>query len=65
VRGRQRVQLHVLLREILGWPQPIHRHHRLITTPDGRRLAKRDKDLTLQALREAGLTAADVWARLS
>jgi len=58
-------QLHVLLREILGWPQPIHRHHRLITTPDGRRLAKRDKDLTLQAMREAGLTPADVWARLA
>ncbi len=56
-------QLHVLLRRILGWPQPVHRHHRLITAPDGRRLAKRDLDETIQAMRAAGLTPDDVWAR--
>jgi glutamyl-Q tRNA(Asp) synthetase len=56
-------QLHVLLRTLMGWPQPVHRHHRLITGPDGRRLSKRDKSLTLQAMREAGLSPADIWAR--
>ena len=45
-----------LLQALLGLPAPRYHHHRLIPGPDGRRLAKRDKSETLQALRAAGVT---------
>jgi glutamyl-Q tRNA(Asp) synthetase len=54
--------LHVLLQALFGWPTPEYRHHRLILGPDGKRLAKRDRAVTLRALREAGKTPADVRA---
>jgi glutamyl-Q tRNA(Asp) synthetase len=56
--------LHVLLQALLGNPTPIYRHHRLITDGAGRRLAKRDKALTLRSQREAGATPEDVRRRL-
>ena len=37
----------------------------LLLAPDGRRLAKRDADLDLDALRARGLTAADITGRLA
>ncbi|WP_431270400.1 tRNA glutamyl-Q(34) synthetase GluQRS [Dankookia sp. P2] len=52
--------LHRLLQALLGWPEPAYAHHGLITGPDGRRLAKRDRAPTLRALREAGHGAAEV-----
>ena len=56
--------LHTLLQRLLGYPRPIYRHHRLITDETGKRLAKRDKSLTLQSLREAGATRAEIRARV-
>lgn len=56
--------LHRLLQALLGWPAPVYRHHRLITDETGRRFAKRDRSVTLKALREAGETAQGVRARL-
>ncbi len=56
--------LHALLCALFGWPQPVYRHHRLITDDHGQRLAKRDKAVTLRAMRDAGSTAADVRRRL-
>ena len=53
-----------VLQALLGLPAPAYRHHRLLTGPDGRRYAKRDRSETLQALREAGRTAAEVRAEL-
>src|SRR5206468_2412863 len=41
-----------LLQALLGLPTPAYRHHRLLTGPDGRRFAKRDKAETLRDLRE-------------
>lgn len=67
IRGedlREAAHLHVLLQRLLDLPQPVYRHHRLILGDDGKRLAKRDKAATLQALRESGRTAADVRAML-
>ena len=55
-------QLHRLLQELCGWPQPAYAHHGLLLGPDGRRLAKRDRAPTLRALREAGRTPAEVRA---
>ena len=46
--------LHVLLQALFGWPTPEYAHHALLTDAQGKRLAKRDKALTLRALREAG-----------
>jgi glutamyl-Q tRNA(Asp) synthetase len=54
--------IHRLLQALLELPTPRYRHHRLLTDPSGRRYAKRDKGLTLRALREAGRTPAEVRA---
>jgi glutamyl-Q tRNA(Asp) synthetase len=52
--------IHRLLQELLGLDVPHYHHHGLLTGDDGRRLAKRDKPLTLKALREAGNSPEDV-----
>jgi glutamyl-Q tRNA(Asp) synthetase len=65
IRGedlREAAHVHVLLQRLLGLPQPVYRHHRLMLGDDGKRLAKRDQAMTLRALREAGRTAADIRA---
>jgi glutamyl-Q tRNA(Asp) synthetase len=49
---------------MLGLPQPVYRHHKLILGADGKRLAKRDSAATLRALRESCKTPADVRAML-
>ena len=59
IRGRDLFEAtHVqrLLQALLDLPVPTYRHHRLITGPDGKRFAKRDRSETLQNLREGGLT---------
>ncbi|HEY0027409.1 MAG TPA: tRNA glutamyl-Q(34) synthetase GluQRS [Allosphingosinicella sp.] len=48
--------LHRLLQALTRRPTPVYRHHRLIRDADGRRLAKRDGDRALAALRSAGAT---------
>jgi len=61
-RGRDlfaATHVHRLLQAVLGLPTPRYWHHRLLTDAGGRRLAKRDRDLTLRALREAGKTPAE------
>jgi glutamyl-Q tRNA(Asp) synthetase len=55
--------LHRLLQALLGLPTPEYHHHRVLTGDDGRRLAKRDKALTVAALRDAGHSPAAVRAR--
>lgn len=61
---RSATHVHVLLQNLLGLPTPIYRHHRLLVGPDGKRYAKRDQSLTLAALREAGVSPADIRARI-
>jgi glutamyl-Q tRNA(Asp) synthetase len=56
--------VHRLLQALLGLEVPDYAHHRLITDPSGRRLAKRDKALTLAALRERGVSPAELIAAL-
>lgn len=46
-----------VLQTLLGLPAPTYRHHRLLTGPDGRRFAKRDRAETLADLRARGVTA--------
>jgi glutamyl-Q tRNA(Asp) synthetase len=52
--------VHVLLQALMGWPTPVYLHHPLKTGPDGKRFAKRDRSRTLRALREGGMSAAEV-----
>jgi len=54
--------IHRLLQALLGLPTPQYRHHPLLTDGEGRRLAKRDRALTIRAMREAGMTPAEVIA---
>jgi len=56
--------IHVLLQRLLNLPTPIYWHHPLLTGPDGKRYAKRDKSLTLAALREAGVSPAEIRSRI-
>lgn len=52
--------IHRLLQALLGLPVPDYHHHQLLVGPDGRRFAKRDRSLTIAALRESGCRPADV-----
>jgi glutamyl-Q tRNA(Asp) synthetase len=52
--------IHRLLQALLGLPTPAYRHHPLLTDAGGRRLAKRDRALTVRAMREDGMSPADV-----
>jgi glutamyl-Q tRNA(Asp) synthetase len=61
---KEATHVHRLLQALMGWPVPDYAHHALLTDDTGRRLAKRDKSLTLRALREAGVTAAEIVERL-
>jgi glutamyl-Q tRNA(Asp) synthetase len=57
VRGadlRPSTPIQRLLQSLLGLPEPVYCHHRLVVHEDGRRLAKRDKAPTLAALRDSG-----------
>jgi glutamyl-Q tRNA(Asp) synthetase len=56
--------IHVLIQKLLGLPTPVYRHHRLLTGPDGKRYAKRDRSLTLAALRSSGATPAEIRRRI-
>ena len=67
IRGedlRSATHVHVLLQRLLGLPTPVYRHHPLLTGPDGKRYAKRDQSLTLAALREAGVSPAEIRTRI-
>ncbi|MGB0749944.1 MAG: tRNA glutamyl-Q(34) synthetase GluQRS [Magnetospiraceae bacterium] len=54
--------VHRLLQALLGLDAPAYHHHALLTGPDGKRYAKRDKSLTIRSLRDAGQTPAQVIA---
>jgi glutamyl-Q tRNA(Asp) synthetase len=54
--------IHRLLQAIFGFAPPEYAHHRLLAGPDGERLAKRRGAPTLRSLRQAGKTAAEIWA---
>ncbi|HXV26314.1 MAG TPA: tRNA glutamyl-Q(34) synthetase GluQRS [Alphaproteobacteria bacterium] len=55
--------VHRLLQALLGLPEPVYHHHRMLTDEDGHRLSKRHGALAVRALRQAGWSAAEVRAR--
>jgi glutamyl-Q tRNA(Asp) synthetase len=56
--------LHRLLQAVLDLPAPTYRHHRLITDETGKRFAKRDRAVTIKALRESGETPSSLRRRV-
>ena len=53
------------LQELLGCPSPTYCHVPLLCAPDGRRLSKRESDLTLESLRSRGVRPEAVVGRLA
>jgi glutamyl-Q tRNA(Asp) synthetase len=67
VRGQDlfwSTSLHRLLQQILGLPQPLYRHHRLIRDAAGQKLSKSTDATGLRELRNAGLTPAEIRRRV-
>lgn len=56
--------VHRLLQALFDLPTPSWFHHPLLVGPDGKRYAKRDRSLTLQALRASGETPESVRERV-
>lgn len=66
VRGRDlyaATGLQRLLQILLGLPEPVYHHHRLLTGPDGRKLAKSAGAQSLAKLRAEGVGPDEVRAR--
>ncbi|CAD7034685.1 tRNA glutamyl-Q(34) synthetase GluQRS [Pseudorhizobium endolithicum] len=56
--------VHRLLQELLGLPEPIYHHHRLVLGVDGRKLSKSERSTGLASLREAGVSTAEIRRRI-
>jgi glutamyl-Q tRNA(Asp) synthetase len=52
--------VHLLLQHLLGIPQPVYRHHRLIKDASGQKLSKSTKATGLRELRRQGVTPAEI-----
>jgi glutamyl-Q tRNA(Asp) synthetase len=52
--------VHRLLQHLLGLPQPVYHHHRLLIGPDGKKLSKSEGSTGLAALRDDGLRPVDI-----
>ena len=68
VRGRDLLSSsarQIYIAHLLGFTPPTYGHVPLLVAPDGRRLAKRDRDCDLGALREAGETPEKIIGRLA
>lgn len=63
VRGRDlfwSTSVHRLLQSLLGIPQPVYRHHRLVLDDSGQKLSKSTKATALRELRGQGATPAHI-----
>jgi glutamyl-Q tRNA(Asp) synthetase len=54
--------IHRLLQALLGLPTPYYRHHPLLTDATGRRLAKRDRAVTVREMRTGGMRPDEIIA---
>jgi glutamyl-Q tRNA(Asp) synthetase len=67
VRGKDlfmATSLHRLLQELLVLPQPTYHHHDLVLDEAGQKLSKSRNAKSLRALRQEGLSPADIYNRL-
>ncbi|MBA2400530.1 MAG: tRNA glutamyl-Q(34) synthetase GluQRS [Bradyrhizobium sp.] len=63
VRGQDlfwSTSVHRLLQSLLGIPQPIYRHHRLVLDDAGQKLSKSTRATALRELRGQGATPTDI-----
>jgi glutamyl-Q tRNA(Asp) synthetase len=63
VRGQDlfwSTSVHRLLQRLLGLPQPVYQHHRLLLDDSGRKLSKSTAVTGLRELRAGGATPADI-----
>jgi glutamyl-Q tRNA(Asp) synthetase len=63
VRGQDlfwSASIHRLLQQLLGLPQPVYRHHRLVLDRAGRKLSKSTEATGLRELRASGATPAAI-----
>ena len=63
VRGQDlflSTSIHRLLQALLGLPEPIYHHHRLISTPPGRKLSKSTAGDEPARIAGRGASPADV-----
>ncbi len=63
VRGQDlfwSTSVHLLLQRLLGLPQPVWRHHRLVLDDSGRKLSKSTAATSLRELRARGATPAGI-----
>jgi len=54
-----------LLQALLGLPTPVYAHHALLLDEHGKKFSKRDRSVTLRALREAGRSPSDIHALIA
>ena len=52
--------VHRFLQALLGLPEPIYYHHRLMLDDQGKRLAKRSESLAIATLRDSGMSGREV-----
>jgi glutamyl-Q tRNA(Asp) synthetase len=52
--------VHLLLQRLLGMPQPLYPHHRLVTDASGQKLSKSTDATALRELRRKGVTPSDI-----
>ena len=67
IRGEDLIEttsIQRVLQALLDLPTPTYRHHKLLLGPDGKRYAKRNLSVTLQALRDAEVTPMELRAEL-
>jgi len=67
VRGKDlfmATALHRLLQDVLNLPEPAYYHHDLVLDAMGHKLSKSRSATSLRALRQDGLSVADVYNRL-
>ena len=63
VRGQDlfwATSVHRLLQALLGLPEPVYHHHRIILDAEGRKLSKATRATSVRELRAAGATPADI-----
>jgi glutamyl-Q tRNA(Asp) synthetase len=61
---RSATHIQRLLQALLKLPEPAYSHHPLVLDEDGKKFSKRDGAVSLQSLRDAGATPADIRARI-
>jgi len=61
---RSATHIQRLLQTLLKLPEPVYAHHALVLDESGKKFSKRDGAVSLESMRQAGATPADIRARI-